>query len=269
MRMGENVKFSIVTISYNAEKVIAKTIESVINQNYDDYEYVFVDGASTDRTNDVINFYAEKLCEKGIMVTHISEKDRGISDGFAKGVDLSTGEVVVILNAADEMLPGTLSFLANNFPDTIDVLYGNIIWHDEVRNIEYIKKSKTPSHLEELKYTMVIKHAATYIRKTAYNQYGNYEIEYKYAMDTELLLRMFKAGAKFKYVDREFTIFQAGGVSDTHLIDGLKETGRIAQKYGENRVKIAFNLSRKYVHHKLAHFVRYTFMKRKNENELK
>lgn len=257
------MKFSIITISFNTDKVIAKTIESVLRQNFYDYEYIFVDGASKDDTNTVIDSYKSAFEDKGITIQHISEIDRGISDGFAKGVNLAQGEIVVILNAADEMLPGTLEFLNDNFSPDTDVLYGNIIWHDEARNIEYIKKSKTPDHLNELKYTMVVKHPATYIKKSAYEKYGNYELEYRYAMDTELLLRMYMGGARFKYIDREFTFFQAGGASDTHLIDGMRETARIAAKYGENKGQIIYHLGKKYIHHKLAHFIRFTFRKGK------
>lgn len=257
------MKFSIITISFNVENEIGRTIESILKQSVDDYEYIFVDGASKDGTNETIESYRPALEQKGVKVVHISEKDRGISDAFAKGVDMASGEIVVILNAGDEMMPDTLSFLVENFSDDIDVLYGNIIWHDEARGIEYIKKSKPPECLDELKYTMVVKHPATYIRKSAYQKYGNYDWTYKYAMDTELLLRMYRGGARFKYFDKEFTFFQAGGASDTHLKDGLRETAKIARSAGEPKLKIKIKLFRKYVHHKLAHFVRFTFMKGK------
>lgn len=260
------MKFSVITISFNAALVIGKTIESVLTQDYLDYEYIFVDGASRDDTNSIIDSYKPQFEEKAIAVTHVSEPDKGISDGFAKGVRLAKGEIVIILNAADEMLPGTMSFLAEQFDDSTDVLYGNIIWHDELRGIEYIKKSKSPEHLDQLKYTMVVKHPATYIKKTAYEKYGNYDPHFKYAMDTELLLRMYKKGAKFKYIDHEFTFFQAGGASDTHLIDGLKEAAKIAKEAGENNLQIAFHLGYKYIHHKLAHFIRFNFMKGNRSN---
>ena len=258
------MKFSVVTVSFNAAPVIGKTIESVMRQNYHNYEYIFVDGDSKDSTNQIIETYREPLRKLGVSVTHISEPDRGISDGFAKGVRLAKGDIIVILNAADEMMPGTMEFLAEQFDEETDILYGNIIWHDEQRDLEYIKKSKTPDHLEELKDTMVVKHPATYIKRIAYEKYGNYDPRFKYAMDTELLLRMYRQGAKFKYVDHEFTFFQAGGASDTHLIDGLKETGYIAKSAGENNVQIMIHLMYKFVRHKMAHFVRFNFMKGKN-----
>ena len=261
------MKFSVITISFNVASVIGKTIDSVLKQDFSDYEYIFVDGASKDKTNSIIDSYKNRFNEKGITVTHISEPDKGISDGFAKGVRLAKGEIVIILNAADEMLPGTMSILAEQFDDKADILYGNIIWHDEARGIEYIKKSKSPEFLEQLKYTMVVKHPATYIKKAAYEKYGNYDPSFKYAMDTELLLRMYKQGARFKYIDHEFTFFQAGGASDTHLIDGLKEAARIAREAGENNLQIAVHLTFKYIHHKLAHFIRFNFMKGKRSNE--
>lgn len=255
------MRFSIITATYNAETCIERTIQSVLNQNSTNYEYIFIDGASVDNTNMIIDQYSAILNEKGIQVKHVSEPDNGISDAFAKGVNYAQGEIVVILNAGDKMLPDTLSYVDSHFSAEYDVLYGNIIWHDEKRELEYIKKSKSPEHLDELKYTMVIKHPATYIKKKAYVKYGNYDATFKYAMDTDLLLRMYLQGAKFKYIDREFTYFEAGGVSDSNLTKILMESKRIAISAGEKNLVIKYKLARKYIHHKLAHFVRYYFMK--------
>lgn len=256
------MRISIITASYNVEKVIGNTIESVLNQNFKDFEYIFIDGASKDNTNKIIEEYCKEMDNIGISYIHVSEPDNGISDAFSKGVRLAKGEVIAILNAGDQMLPNTLQYLDENFDKDIDVLYGNIIWHDKCRKLEYVKKSKSPEHLNELKYSMVIKHPATYIRKSAYEKYGVYDQNFKYAMDTDLLLRMYLKGAKFKYVDREFTFFEAGGVSDTNIEKVLKEVAKIAHNAGENDLVIYFKLLKKYIHHNLAHFIRYNFMKK-------
>ena len=259
------MRFSVITVTLNAADVIGKTVESVLIQQFYDLEYVFIDGGSQDETNRIIDRYQPVLEEKGISVIHISEKDRGISDAFAKGVRNASGEIIAILNAGDEMLPGTLAFLNDHFGDAVDVLYGNVIWHDEARQLEYIKKSKKPEHLAELKYNMVVQHPATYIRKSAYERYGNYDPDYLYAMDAELLLRMVCAGAVFQYIDREFTMFQAGGSSDTHLMEVLKAHAAIAGENGEKPVQIYFHLTKKVIFHHLAHFIRFHFMKKKKE----
>lgn len=256
------MRISVITISYNAEDVIADTIQSVIEQNFSDYEYIFVDGGSKDKTNNIIDSYVEVLRKKNIPITHISEPDKGISDAFNKGVINANGEIIAILNAADIMLPGTLKYISENFPETIDVLYGNIIWNNENRNLSYVRESKPVSELDGLKYNMIIMHPAAYIKASAYKKYGVYDTSFKYAMDTELLYKMYKNRARFEYIDREFAIVQAGGVSDSYLIDGLKELSRIPLSYGDSKIKVYFLLTKKLLFHKLAHFYRFVLMKK-------
>ena len=89
------MKLSVVTVCLNAENCIALTMESVLNQTVPVYEYILVDGGSTDRTNEIIEEYKEKFLEKGIRFINISEKDNGISDAFNKGIRLSDRKSVV------------------------------------------------------------------------------------------------------------------------------------------------------------------------------
>ena len=95
-----NPKISLITISYNSKKHIEDTILSVTTQNYDNYEYIIIDGASTDGTLDIINKYQDKI------TTIITEPDKGISDAFNKGIRLCTGDIIGIINSDDILLPG-------------------------------------------------------------------------------------------------------------------------------------------------------------------
>lgn len=101
-----NPKISLITISYNSKKHIEDTILSVTTQNYDNYEYIIIDGASTDGTLDIINKYQDKI------TTIITEPDKGISDAFNKGIRLCTGDIIGIINSDDILLPGALSVVA-------------------------------------------------------------------------------------------------------------------------------------------------------------
>ena len=112
--------FSIITISYNSEKTIEKTIKSVLSQDYNKYEYIIVDGMSTDRTLDIVNKYS-KYIEKVIC-----EKDEGISDAFNKGIKAAKGDYILLLNSDDVMIDNVLREVDSYIEEGIDVLHNNI-----------------------------------------------------------------------------------------------------------------------------------------------
>jgi glycosyltransferase involved in cell wall biosynthesis len=236
--MNTKYRFSIITISLNASDAIKKTIESVVCQKFSDFEYIFVDGFSNDSTNEIIENYKTTLNRIGIPVTHISEPDKGISDAFNKGIQLAIGEIIIILNADDELLPGALIRIDKEFNNDIDILYGNAIWEDTKRKICKVKKAGT--RLQGLIHNMILIHPATFIKKKSYVKYGLYNTKYNYCMDKELLYRMYKSGAKFKYVDKEFSKMKSGGISDKDFIKVLQEGERMSIYYGINPFRAKF-----------------------------
>ncbi len=114
-----HVRVSIITVSYNARLYIAQTIESVLAQDYQDLEYIIVDGASTDGTLEIIKQYADDP-----RLKWVSEPDQGIADAMNKGAALATGEVITHLNA-DDYYPGshTISCVAECFISHPDILW--------------------------------------------------------------------------------------------------------------------------------------------------
>lgn len=231
-------KVSIITISFNSEQVIEKTIKSVLGQSYRPLEYVFVDGASKDKTVNRIKEYIPILEEKGIEVKFISEPDKGISDAFNKGIIMATGSIIGITNADDAIAENATEEIASNFPQDIDVYYGNLLWVDNERGISYIRKSS--ENLRDLKIRLKILHPATYVRRSAYEKYGVYNTDFKYCMDKELLARMQRKGAKFQYCDQVFSIVTAGGVSDKNLRGVIEEGKRIAVENGIPKIAVEF-----------------------------
>lgn len=231
-------KVSIITISFNSEQVIEKTIKSVLGQSYRPLEYVFVDGASKDKTVNRIKEYIPILEEKGIEVKFISEPDKGISDAFNKGIIMATGSIIGITNADDAIAENAIEEIASNFPQDIDVYYGNLLWVDNERGISYIRKSS--ENLRDLKIRLKILHPATYVRRSAYEKYGVYNTDFKYCMDKELLARMQRKGAKFQYCDQVFSIVTAGGVSDKNLRGVIEEGKRIAVENGIPKIAVEF-----------------------------
>lgn len=225
------MKLSIVTVCYNAEKCIETTIQSVLNQTMQVYEYIIVDGGSTDLTYKKVCSYDNAFADKGVKYHHISEKDRGISDAFNKGILMATGDIIGLINADDELLPESCrTILEIAEQKEADVYYGNCIWQDTRNQIEYVSK---PKHdLKQLLYNMILIHPSTFVKKNAYDECGIFDITYKYCMDKELLYRFFKQGKQFVYVDAELTKFKSGGVSDTHTRAVFKEGSRMALDNG-------------------------------------
>ena len=111
-------KISIVTIAYNCEKEIEETILSVINQQYDNKEYLIIDGASKDGTMDIVDKYRDKID------VIISEPDKGRSDAFNKGIAHATGDYIVMMNAGDLLADDALNKFARNYEPGYDVIKG-------------------------------------------------------------------------------------------------------------------------------------------------
>ena len=113
-------KISIVTITFNSENTVEETIKSVISQDYSNLEYIIIDGASTDRTLEVVNKYRDRIARI------VSEPDKGISDAFNKGIRYATGDVIGIINSDDILLPGALQAVAAAYEEGVGVYRGNI-----------------------------------------------------------------------------------------------------------------------------------------------
>lgn len=219
-------KISVVTISYNSEKTIEKTLRSVLVQSYRPLEYILVDGNSTDGTIDLIHSYIPRFEAADIEVNFKSEPDSGISDAFNKGVMNATGDIIGITNTDDAILPDMLAYVANNFPKNVDVFYGNILWEDDEKGISYVRKSS--ADLSDLKFRLKAFHPAVYIRKSAYKKYGVYDSSLRYCMDKELLARIQRMGGSFCYADVTLVSVAAGGVSDNNVKGVAEEGERIA-----------------------------------------
>ena len=231
------MNLSIITVSLNAEKYIDKTINSILNQTNPVYEYIIIDGNSKDRTYNIICSYEKKFREKGIRYTYSSDKDRGISDAFNKGIKKATGDLIGIINADDELMPDANKILKKYYEKSnAGVFYGNCLWIDKKRNFSYISR---PLHnLDKLLYNMILIHSSTFVKKDIYNKYGIFKIDYKYCMDKELLYRFYKSGVKFKYIDFVLTKFKSVGISDRNKLNVYKEGSKMALSYGEPFIKV-------------------------------
>jgi glycosyltransferase involved in cell wall biosynthesis len=196
-------KISIITIVFNDFLNIEKTIKSVLDQKYDNLEYILIDGGSTDGTNEIIKKYLKNIS------LYISESDSGISDAFNKGLNNSTGDIIAFLNSGDMYNPETLSFV-NHFynKNTFKVLCGAIDFYES----NYYIKTKY-SKPEKLTKEMSINHPSTFICSSLLSCVSNFNLNYKYAMDYDFFLKIYLQRLKFTSVTNIFTKMQLGGVS--------------------------------------------------------
>lgn len=227
--MTMNPKISIITITYNSEKTLEETIQSVVSQNYDNLEYLIIDGGSTDRTLDIVKKYQDKID------VVISEPDKGISDAFNKGIRNATGEIIGIINSDDILLADSLNVLANNYSPDIDVYRGKTIVWNPIKNKKYIAIPSMNFSVNSIKNRSIC-HQSTFVSKSAYEKFGYFDLEYKFMMDADLLLRFYENKAKMMYIDKELAISRLGGVTNSPYWKKIKEVKNVVIKNGGYKI---------------------------------
>ena len=211
--------FSIITVCFNSERTIERTLKSVLEQTFADYEYIIVDGGSKDGTLDIIKRY--ELLFEGRM-RWISESDNGIYDAMNKGVKCSAGTYVWIVNSDDYIEQNSLSVLWNfisnhNSGNSFPVICGASRYFDEESGkILYIgrRDEKSCRRIYALDKTCVI-HPATLVPKDVYERYGYYDDRYKIIGDCDWARRVYKAGVPILFMDHVITNMSNGGISGT------------------------------------------------------
>ena len=206
-----NVKISLVTITFNSEKTLEETIESVINQNYDNLEYLIIDGGSSDGTLGSVDKY------KDYISYFISEQDNGISNAFNKGVRAATGDVVGIINSDDILLPGTLNALVSNYDPQIDVYGFNVLPWDSEKHVIYRENTAPSKDFHCIYQPHNVAHPGRFIKKEAYSKFGLYNEDMHYLMDHDLLVRFYRNGAVFKNIDHDGALFRIGGATNDSI----------------------------------------------------
>jgi len=237
------LKVSIITVTYNSEKTLTDTIESLYNQTYDNIEYILIDGKSKDTTVDIIKSYESKFNDKGIEYKWVSEKDNGIYDAINKGIRLATGDIVGILNSDDYYYDNNVvKDISEAFKDKrLDCIYGNLKYIDpESNKVTRIWKSKQfQPGLFQKSWTPA--HPTFYCKKELYDKYGVYRTDFKIAADVELMYRfLVKHIANSKYIDRYFVLMRQGGVSSNGINSTIIITKEMKKAFKDNGAK--FNI---------------------------
>jgi glycosyltransferase involved in cell wall biosynthesis len=227
--------FTIITACFNSEKTINDTIQSVLNQNYTNFEYILVDGKSTDTTVEIIKSFDNKFKEKGISYKWISEKDTGIYNAFNKGIKLSKGNWISFLGSDDVYLKKTMEIYnkeISNLKNEADFVYSNITIK---KKIIFSKRWKW----NQFRRKMTIAHVGGFHHKNYFENYGFFNEGYKIAGDYELLLRA-KQQLKTHQIDEVTVIMADEGISNSQIKNVYLETTRAKVETG----KVSFLLSK-------------------------
>lgn len=203
-------KISIVTPSYNAEKFIEETIKSVVNQNYDNFEYIVMDGGSTDGTISILQKY-ERMVNNPQKFRWISEKDNGQTDAINKGMRLCTGDWFAFLNADDFYAPNLFADIAAFLKENKDkgVIYGNqyALYDGLDENYNLLKKPDETITFEDLLYSNRIYGPASFYNMAALKKTGEFDAELYHWMDWDMYLRIAKI-MPLKYFDYNMATFR-------------------------------------------------------------
>lgn len=219
--LGENkeMKVSIITVCYNSERTIRQTIESVINQDCEDIEYIVIDGGSTDGTVDIIEEYSDRI------VYWCSEKDNGIYDAMNKGIGKSTGDIIAFMNSDDfyydsNVLKKVVLCFENY---NADIVYGDFlrIYEEAEKDCRYF--SVADKSIDSLYFSFPFCHQAMFMKKKLFDTLGGYNTEYKLAADQEWILKAYLNNAKFQYIAICICYFRQGGASFQECGQGAEE----------------------------------------------
>ena len=201
------MKLTILTVCYNSGATIRDTLESLVHQTDHDFEYIVVDGASTDRTLEIIKEYEDRL-----PMRLLSEPDNGLYDALNKGIHMASGDVVGLLNSDDYYEPTTVQLVKACFTEnpSMDFLCG------AMRLVTYKKEEIRVVYnqpLERIVYEMPLNEPATFVRKSVYDEIGGFNPKYRVSADYDFTCRAYIANKRFKFISDVLTNMRMGGLS--------------------------------------------------------
>lgn len=218
----ETVKVSVITVVYNRVNTLEQTIQSVLNQNYPNLEYIIIDGNSTDGTQDIIKRY-----QNGIAYW-VSEPDGGIYDAMNKGIQKATGEIIGIINSDDWYEQDAIKKIVQMYRETnADMLYGEIRKvNEEGESVGYSRDSVIPMH------------PAMFVKKSIYRRYGGFLTKYQISSDHEFKLRLISKGVSIAHTNDIIANFRVTGISSTENKKRLREKYEIELNYLERGLDV-------------------------------
>ena len=221
------MKISIVTIVRNNAAQIAETMDSVLNQNYPDLEYIVVDGGSTDGTVEIVESYRDRLSG------FVSEPDKGIYDAMNKGIARATGDVIGLLNSGDSYLPGALALVEKSFHG--HDLGNSIFWGDVIYEKQGRIKGFRPGNLLRGAFAP---HPSMFTPRRVYERIGVYDASFRLLGDYDFMYRAVNVHhLDVIYVPEVVAFYREGGFSDRNIPACLRDELTVKLRYGQNPLK--------------------------------
>ena len=231
------MKISIITVVWNNVKTIKDTIDSVLSQTYKNIDYIVIDGGSTDGTLSLLESRRDQLSAL------VSEPDEGIYDAMNKGIKLAKGDVIGFLNSDDFYLNDkVISKVASEFERDIflDASYANLVYVDQTNTSKIIRYFKTG----EFKQGLFLKgwcpaHPTFFVRKSVYERNGNFDLNYHFASDVELMMRFLEIHKiKSLYIPEVMVKMRMGGVSNRNLKNIWLANKEIINSFHKNGLQV-------------------------------
>ncbi len=234
------MKVSIITVCFNSEKTIEATILSVFNQSYHNIEYIIVDGNSTDKTIAIISKHGTKIS------SWISEYDKGLYHAMNKGICMSSGDLIGILNSDDIFVSNSVIDKIVGFHKNydIDASIGNVIQYNAKGDLMRVYSSKNwlPN---KLRFGYMPPHPSIFFKRELFENFGMYDIGFDIAADYELIIRFFlKKKITWKYSGITTTSMLVGGISSSGFNSYRKITKEIQKALTLNNVNYSVAILR-------------------------
>lgn len=214
-------KLSIITINFNNKDGLLKTIDSIIGQSFRDYEWIVIDGGSTDGGRELIEQYAEHI------TYWVSEPDKGVYNAMNKGIKVAKGEYVNFMNSGDCFASPTILDEVFAAEHTADVLYGYMMrgrLDGEVNNSSMMKPNLSWIDF----YRDGLPHQATFIKRSLFDKFGLYDESLKAVSDWKFFVDAFVYNkATSEFIRKKIAIYAEGGISD---VMGGEERKRVAKE---------------------------------------
>lgn len=209
---------SIITATFNSAKTLKDTIQSVLRQTNKDFEYLIVDGGSTDETIDIVKSYESEFSGR---LKWVSEKDKGIYDAMNKGIKMASGDIVGILNSDDYFTSDDiLQTVADAFKrQEIDAIYGDIHFTRDGNPKKCIRYySSRMFRPFWLRFGFMPAHPSFYCKREVFEKAGLYSLDYKIGADYEMMVRLFKKyRIMSQYINKDFVTMRTGGASNNNV----------------------------------------------------